>query len=73
MFQRRHYEKLAIAIKSKLPHSIPTAHFLTHVFKADNPNFKPDRFLEACGVPEDSSVNPMMAMMREMMEMMQNG
>jgi len=51
MFQKRHYEKMAHALReSSFNHKELMAAFLCRVFAEDNPLFDRERFLSACGL-----------------------
>jgi len=64
MFSKRHYEKIAeilrectpepnfiMSVSATLQHEGLIKVFASE-FKADNPNFKPDKFLRACGIED---------------------
>lgn len=58
VFQQRHYEKLAVLMKQAIEHpdgwgDISIAFRLCRGLLDDNPAFKPEVFLRACGYDEE--------------------
>ena len=55
LFSRRHYKLFASEVKFLLISPDPIqpvdiAHLLSDIFRMDNPRFKEQRFVEACGM-----------------------
>lgn len=49
LFQRRHYEAIAKIINNSTDR-LYLVNQLNRLFEADNPNYEPQRFYEACGI-----------------------
>jgi len=74
VFQARHYRAIAELVKDSLAgrqHALFTAHeahetvnAYVRVFQHDNPNFKPQLFIQACGLPVLGSPDGMKAQRR---------